>query len=271
MSVELTNQQYHADRTAVSKTWLDFIERSPAHLKAYLDGDIKFSSRSLNVGTMAHELILEEDLFLSKYVMLPEGIKRPTKAQYNAKKPSDKTIQLIQWWDEWEAENQGKEAITPKDYKLIFNIRDAVMRHSKAKAIFGQGDAEQSTFWNDDTTGERCKARADWLRDNWIIDLKTTRDAREFEFSKSIWNYRYHVQSAHYSDGFDKRPFAFVVVETEPPHGVMVYVAGDEMLKKGHQDRLRNLQIYSECRNTQKWPSYSETITPISLPRWARS
>ena len=30
MNQELTNQQYHADRTAVSKTWLDYIVDFPA-------------------------------------------------------------------------------------------------------------------------------------------------------------------------------------------------------------------------------------------------
>ena len=68
---ELSNAQYHADREYVSKTWLDKINRSPAHLKAYLDGFSSFQSPAMALGSLVHEAVLEPELFESKYCIEP--------------------------------------------------------------------------------------------------------------------------------------------------------------------------------------------------------
>lgn len=251
----LPEATYHADRTAVSKSWLDWIERSPAHLKAYLDGLNRYDSEEMDIGRMAHCLILEEDRFLKQFVAAPKVDKRTTAGKEK--------------WAEFEFNNQGKTLVTQDQYKLVFNIRDAVMRHSKAAALLRNGEPEQTIVWKDPESGELCKARADWLRQNAIVDIKTTRDARPSEFAKSIANYRYHVQAAHYEAGFNLNRFIFIAVEKDPPFGVAVYFADSEMVKSGTEARARNLGSYAECKASGLWPCYAEQIQTIQLPRWA--
>lgn len=246
---------YHSDRTAVSKSWLDWIERSPAHLKAYLDGLSRHESEDMDIGKMAHCLILEEDRFLKTFVAAPKVDKRTKVGKA--------------MWEEFEAANQGKILVTQDQYRLVFNIRDAVMKHSKAAALLRNGEPEQTIVWKDATTGELCKARADWLRQNAIVDIKTTRDARPAEFAKSIANYRYHVQAAHYEAGFNMNRFVFIAVEKDPPFGVAVYFADSDMVRQGTEARARNMDTYAECKASGLWPCYSEEIKTIQLPRWA--
>jgi hypothetical protein len=252
---DVPEDAYHADRTAVSKSWLDYIERSPAHLKAYLDGLTHRDSEELDIGRLAHCLILEEDRFLKQFVCAPKIDKRTTAGK--------------QQWAEFEAANKGRMLVTQDHYKLVFNIRDAVMKHSKAAALLRNGEPEKTIVWKDANTGELCKARADWLRQNAIVDIKTTRDARPSEFAKAIANYRYHVQAAHYEAGFNLNRFIFIAVEKDPPFGVAVYFADSEMVKSGTEARARNLGQYAECKASGNWPCYSESITTIQLPRWA--
>ena len=102
------------------------------------------------------------------------------------------------------------------------------------------------------------------------MDLKTTRDASPDGFGKSIANYRYHVQSAHYRDGFQAGRFVWVAVEIDPPYAVAVYIDGDEIHARGDGERLSDLRLYAECKASDKWPGYPDEVQNISLPRWYR-
>lgn len=255
-TMTIAESDYHADRTAVSKSWLDKIERSPAHLKAYLDGTAaNETTPAMALGSLTHAMILEPERFSSDFVMCPRLDKR-TKAGKEA-------------WVEFEDANTGKIVVPEKDWLQAEAMRDAVYEHPSARKLLTKGDPEQTVFWNDSNTGEKCKARADWLRENFIVDLKTTADASPAGFAKSIANFRYHVQNAHYTDGFDLERFVFIAVEKAPPYGVAVYVLDEDSISKGTELRKRNMDVYAECKARNEWPGYSELVETINLPRWA--
>lgn len=255
--LELPAEQYHADRSAVSKGWLDRIDRSPAHLKVYLDGYSR-ETPAMTLGRLVHTAVLEPDLLNDEFATVPTEINRRTKvgkAEYA----------------EWEEENKHKTIIKADQLELAMAIRDSVRQNAAAKALLKNGDAEQTVVWKNSETGELCKARADWLRENVIVDVKTTEDARPEAFARSIANYRYDVQTSHYEEGFDLNRFVFIAVEKTPPYAVAVYAADDLIRHRGKQARDRNLRTYAECKASGKWPGYEEVIKTIELPRWAVS
>lgn len=249
-------EKYHADRTAVSKSWLDHIHRSPAHLKAYLDGLVPATPR-MEFGSLVHSWVLEPDSIESRYLKIPKLDRRykDQKAQY---------AEL-----EARAKESGLTMVDEETWAKAMLIRDAVYGHKAAAAILCKGDPEQSVLWTNPETGELCKARADWLRENFTTDVKTTNDASPSGFAKSIANYRYHVQSAHYREGFESPQFVWIAVEIEPPYAVAVYADDEDMLAIGKAHRDTDLRTYAECKAKDEWPGYPDLIQTIQLPRWA--
>ncbi len=266
-ALPLDNAAYHR-LTAVSKSHLDQIARSPLHYWArYLDPNRvePEPTPAMRLGTAVHTLTLEQDTFAERYVVAP-NVDRRTKAGKEE-------------WAAFEAEAAGRELISADDRATISRMAEAVWTHPAAGALLKlKGKAEQSFLWTDEATGLECKCRPDWLTDDGslIVDLKTTEDASPAGFRKSIANFRYHVQAAWYLHGLEqatvRRPegFIFICVEKKPPHAVAVYVADPEMWALGLDTAMRDLQRLAECHAACRWPGYSEEIEPISLPAWMR-
>ena len=71
-STELSNEAYHSG-PGVSQSQLKLIDRSPAHLRASLDGQTKNSQTpGMFIGTAIHAAALEPEEFDKQYVVAPE-------------------------------------------------------------------------------------------------------------------------------------------------------------------------------------------------------
>jgi hypothetical protein len=257
---DLTNAEYHAS-SAISKSGLDLIRKAPALYKWRRDNPQE-PTPAMRLGTLTHTAVLEPDYFALTTIVRPEGIDRRTSAGKAA-------------WAEFELEADGKEILTAEEMSKLAAIRDAVRAHpAAAKALAGSPTIEQSIFW--DVDGIACRCRPDAVTDKGVlVDLKTTRDASPDGFAKSIASYRYHVQAAYYSDGYEAafgelpRGFVFIAVETEPPFLVAVYVASELMTIRGRADYLADLDTFRRCRDADEWPGYSTAPLTIDLPKWA--
>jgi hypothetical protein len=265
----MENADYHALTSVVSKSHLDLVARSPLHYWArYVDPKRvePEPTAAMLLGTAVHTLVLEPDTFAERYIAAPEGIDR----RYKAGK---------ELWAEWEAQAAGREVLSRADADLVQAMALAVRSHPAAAYLLGlPGKAETTHMWTDEATGLECKCRPDWLLDDGslIVDLKTTEDASPAGFSKSIANFRYHVQASWYLDGLERatgrRPeqFIFICVEKRPPHAVAVYAADAEMVAAGQVTAARDMLLLAECRDADYWPAYSDQIETISLPPWMR-
>ncbi|USZ80567.1 exodeoxyribonuclease VIII [Serratia phage MQ-4] len=176
---------------------------------------------------------------------------------------------------EWEAVNAHRQILNQDQWDAVHRAAKAIKDHPAASKLIGAGKAEQSVYWTDPLTGELCRCRPDWWRDdNIVVDLKTTENAGPDGFAKSIANFRYDVQAAFYLDGIEaatgKRPrgFVFVAVEKKPPFAVGVYVLDAETLELGRAQYQHDLKIYAECQRSGVWPGYGDKIQTINLPAW---
>jgi hypothetical protein len=100
---------------------------------------------------------------------------------------------------------------------LALNMADAVRQHPYAAALLADGKAEQSFWWDDKATGQRCKCRPDWYQGTTIVDLKTCQDASANSFARACATFAYHTQAAHYLNGTFADRFVFVAVEKTYP------------------------------------------------------
>lgn len=185
--------------------------------------------------------------------------------------------------EEWAETVAGRIVLTQDEWDQLHAMRDAVMAHPVASKLLTSvpGTAEQSVYWNDPITGELCRCRPDyWRNDGILVDLKTTDDASLDEFSRSVAKWRYHVQAPYYLDGCAQaiqqagldlgvpRHFLFLVVEKKPPYGVAVYQLDADSMELGRQQYRQDLDLYHRCRQAGEWPGYSDSIQEIGVPQW---
>lgn len=246
--------QYHAT-DAVSASLLKQIAKSPAHAMAYLQQQQEPTPAML-FGTAFHTCVLESERFNDEYAVF-EGDKR-TKA---GKETYESLVA------------SGKTIISATDYAIITAMAEAIGDHSAAsKLVRGGGQTEVSMFWDDDETGLACKCRPDiWLMrgaGSVIVDLKTTEDASPEGFARSIQTYGYGIQAAHYLAGSGADAFIFVAVEKKAPFAVAVYELDPLSLEISEAKRRDLLQLWSDCRESDSFPAYSDECQMISLPGW---
>ena len=275
----ISNEAYHSG-PGVSKSGLDLIAKSPLHYwSKYLDPFriAEEPTDAMKLGTAIHSAVLEPQLFATDYVVTPDDApRRPTRAQRFAKKPSDDTIAAIEWWNQFDARNEGRTILSMSDYETCVNIQTNVRAHSASKTLMQDGEAELSVFWKDDVTGVLCKCRPDWMNydANVIVDVKSTEDASPEGFQRSIVKYGYHVQAAWYLDGFEAatgiapRAFVFAAFEKKRPYATAFYYADEEMIEMGRVLYRERLNAYAECLKRNLWPGYPQQLQPIGLPAW---
>ena len=211
---------------------------------------------AFDVGTIAHELILRGG---DKRIRVIDAYDWRGKASQDAKKA---------------AHAEGLVPVHRGDLLEASRIAAAVRRHSLAAAILSEGDPEVSFYWIDEATGLTLRGRVDWLRDNAIVDVKTTKDASPAAFAKDAANYRYDMQADHYTEGVEaltgkRLPFLFLCVENTAPYLVAVYQLDDAAMDRGARANAEARRLYAECESSNTWPAYSPEIETLSLPRWA--
>ena len=169
--------------------------------------------------------------------------------------------------------SRGLTPVSHSDWELMEGMVDAVRSHEAASSLFSEGQAEQSFWWDDEASGLCCKCRCDWMNGSTIIDLKTTiaGGASPKEFAKTVANFSYHIQAAHYRRGTKADRFVFVAVEKAWPFTVGLYELEQEAIDLGNEQIDKALAQISEGFRSNEWPGYAEEITTLNLPRWAYS
>jgi hypothetical protein len=256
---DMPAEQYHAV-AAVSNSALGDIKRSPWH---YANRVQREPTPAMAAGTLAHCAILEPATLAQRYAVRPAGMDGRTKEG-----------------KAWAEANAGRDIITAEQHATAEAQRAAVLAVPELAALLSSGYAETSVFWFDDVTGIYCKARPDWahtLADGRVIllDLKTTADESPAGFARSVANFGYHRQDAHYSDGFTRATgievaaFVFAAVSATPPHLAVPYMLDDSAKAAGRAQRDELLARYAACLQANEWPAYGSGVQVLALPAWA--
>jgi exodeoxyribonuclease VIII len=266
---DLSNEDYHK-HPAISRSDLVRIQRSPRHFwqHKYGGGDSTSAAPSpaLLFGTAVHAAVLEPELFKQTYIQAPALNKNTTAYK-----------QVVA-----DAREAGQILLSPEDFESIEGITASLHEHETAtKAVYADGISEATFIAKDPGTGLELKCRADRVTESgWLVDLKTTIDAGEQAFSRTVANYGYHIQAAYYmhvvevATGIRPRGFLFVAVEKTAPFGVQVFKASPDLVQSGHSVTMNGLyeiqKHISTHSTTTPWPCYTPGITTLELPKWAQ-
>lgn len=254
----LSNEEYHASN-GVSRSGISLLLKCP---ELYHKRVQKEATPSMMLGSALHTAILEQSKFSMEYVVAPMIDKR-------SKSGKDE-------WIKFQSINEGKTVLSRDDYDRVMRMQNAVSMHPVAGEIFDYpGQAEVSFYAEHEYTKELCKVRPDWIQSNILVDLKSTSDASPEAFSRSCYNFDYHIQSGMYlkvcrDAGMPVDTFLFVCVENKEPYSVAVYVASRDMIELGEQRFHQGMSVYKECKDSGIWPGYgNDKILTIDLPAWA--
>ncbi|MFC5707582.1 PD-(D/E)XK nuclease-like domain-containing protein [Aeromonas eucrenophila] len=182
----------------------------------------------------------------------------------------------------------SREVLTANEYQHALRYREAVLAHPEAAVLLDEGVAESSLYWHHPETKALLKCRPDWMRpDHVLVDLKFVRNASPSGFARDGSAHNYHVQDAHYCDGYEtltghKPSFVFVAVEKDGPLGrdvfkpilVGVYYYGQDDQRRAIE--LRNMAVRNVVRWSQDnyWPGHDgmgEIIVPTYQANAERS
>jgi hypothetical protein len=132
---------YKRDPAIASKSGLDHLAESPIHYLAWCRGKDE-DSDALRFGKAFHAFVLEPTKFAASFVELPsDAPKRPTLAQWNAKKPGADSIAAMEFWSAFNAEHAGKAIIDSEDLETIRRMADALTHHKFARDLIVAGNA----------------------------------------------------------------------------------------------------------------------------------
>jgi len=304
---KLSDTEYFSADKYASNTFLNIMEdKTPAHARCAQINGTK-TTPAMAFGSAFHAALLEPHAFQHEYAVKPRSEDYPhtidtvdqikerlkvldqpvggTRAVLMARlKISDP--ETVFWDDLYDSIVRNKTVLSYDDNAALSLMRQSVLEHQGASALFKLGAPEIAMFWQDQDTGVMCKGKVDWLCLDlgYIADVKTTICASEYEFAKTAANLKYHRQAAFYLDGFNAiadagaTEFVNIVVEKTPDivnaagdlrHAVAIRMLDDASVEVGRVEYKRNLAVYAECVRTGIWPGYGSGITASALPHWA--
>jgi hypothetical protein len=260
---DLAHAAYHERRLGVvSKSALDHIARSPAHYKAWFDGEDE-TSDALEFGSAFHCAMLEPERFARQYAEQPDF--------GDCRRTDNRTAR-----DAWRMQNAGKRIVSADDLSRIHGMCEAVRSHPLGSKMIANGTPELTIRWTDQSTGLRCQSRADYYVESlrMVVDVKSIIDARLDHFRRDVVKYRYHVQDAMYrrafaAAGLPVEHFVFLAVEKAEPFAVGIFSLDRSAVARGDIAAEQDIQTMAECVKRDEWPGYQTSIQVCELPPWA--
>tara|TARA_R100000655_G_scaffold95907_1_gene138114 strand:- start:1835 stop:2641 length:807 start_codon:yes stop_codon:yes gene_type:complete len=263
----MNNETYHA-RPELSNSMMTKLLKSPAHLKYYLDNGQE-PTPAMILGTQVHTMLLEPGE--ADFVRAPKDRRtKEGKAQY---------AELLETYP-------ASSIIKSDTYDQIEDMVESVLSNASASTLLksaqADGHIEESVFYTDPITKVSCKARIDAvpsassMHNDCLVDFKTTVDASPEAFAKSVFNFGYHRQAAHYLSCWNntnpdnpRDKFIIIACEKTPPYAVAVYELDNDSVEMGAYEVARLKELYAECLANDTWEAYGKTIQTLELPSWA--
>jgi exodeoxyribonuclease VIII len=280
MYLDMAFEDYHAV-DAVSASGLRVFARSAWHYRNRLD--IK-PTRPMLRGTLAHCALLEPDTMGTRYIVAPEDApRRPTAAQWAAKKSSESSEAAKDWWREFEQRARSREIITAEEFSICQAQLRAISAEPELACLLAMGHGEVSIFWIDPVTRLYCKARLDWLQIDGkvgrILELKSTADESPSAFGRTAARMKYELQRAHYLDaikyGAQLTPcpgnaWTWGVVTSAPPVLAVPYELPPDLIEQAADERADLMGRLAWCKETDQWPAYGQGKQTLDYPAYAK-
>lgn len=186
---------------------------------------IDSNMKPLREGRLIHVSLLEKDKIDDYYHFVDVATRRNKGYKEAVKDPS----------------LEGKEIMLSKEKVWAEGIVDAVLDNPTANDLFTGGEYEIPGVGY--VQGIPFRAKADCLRDDRIVDLKTTSDIDSWQYNMDLYNY--DAQAYIYMTIFKKKSFTFVIVDKRTLK-VKTYDATPDDIQQGYEKVSEAIGNYIE-------------------------
>lgn len=251
----LDEREYRAD-PGISQSELKPIMRSAAHFRAGVESEEREDTDALILGRMVGQIAMEPDK-PAWWVVRPEGVDLRTKAG-----------------KEWAASIGDAVPVSQAMFRTAGLMATALLDHKRAGEIIRSSKREVTVYDEYETLHGviRRKGRIDLVSNgNVLADIKTTIDARDYAFRKSVTKYGYDIQAFSYQDmwnarcdeGQEKQHYLLIAIEKAPPFEIVVHHMSPEFMAQGAERYLAAINQFAQCKLENKWPGYPDEINEL--------
>lgn len=257
----ISNAEYHGSGELSRSTAWSLITTCPQKVRYDLTHP-KESSPALIIGSAFHAATLEPGKFDDEFAVKPSEIDGK----------SSKTDHYKETFKMMQKNEPNKSWLTPRDYDLVMDMAASALDHP----ILRTHMAEQSSIIEGtgffEMEGAKCKVRPDLYNPGAgvVIDLKSTQDASEKGFAKSVRQFGYTFQACWYMHalrliGEKPKQFVFLAVEKSAPHLTAAYTLSATDIDKQMANMEKACKLWATCESSGVWPSYTDDVTTLDL------
>lgn len=269
---KMTDEEYHADKTAVGSSTLRKARRSLFSFAAHLIGGEE-PTEAMKFGTLVHLAILEPNKFKSLYVVQPvfEGYtsKGELTTSLNCKDVQRKIAA-------WKAQQHPKAVfVTEKEKEKLLCMIDSVMSHPMASELLRNVKTEVAGYARDPRTGIRVKIKQDIISCDvgYQTDLKTCNDSYWPEFRRTVESKAYYFQDAQYAGiteaitGIKPEHRSWIAVQNKFPFETAVHEVHPAYQERGERQYNEALTAVKTAIDENSFPM-RDLGAPIGEPSY---
>ena len=260
----ISNADYHGSDLLSRTTASSLLTTSPQKVRLERDNPLTYKGVPLIMGGCFHSMVLEPECLDEEYAVKPKDIdgKSPLTKHYKEE------------FAAMQAERPHVQWVKDYNWETCEGMAEAIMSISVFTHYASDIDAvaEASGFFN--YNGAKCKVRPDlYTSDGTIIDLKSTQDASEAGFRKSVRNFSYAFQACWYLEamralGLPAKQFVFIAVEKTGNFQTASYTLTASEIDRQKPRMQKACTIWATCMETGVWPGYPEEVVTLDLSRY---
>jgi len=263
---DIPNNQYHgSDELSRSAAW-SLLTQCLQRVK-YDKENPGEPTPALIIGDAFHTATLEPARFETDFDVKPE--------QIDGKSPLTNHYKEI--FAEMESEEPHVTWLKRSDYQMVTEMAASALEHPLLKEHLSRTETIIEGTGYFECEGAKCKVRPDIYSPGAgvVIDLKSTLDASEHGFAKSVRQYGYHFQSAWYLQGLKlagEKPntFIFLAVEKTAPYLTAAYKVSAEEIERQTNTMYRACAQWAECVQSGEYGGYSDDVQLVNTNSFGR-
>ena len=236
----------------LSYSSLKQFRKSPKHYIQYITEPRKPPSPDMIMGN-AFELRLYA--FSSKNdEMYRDGI-------YIYTKPNLRSNAGKEEWEQIKVAGEGKIMITEEQAAIVESMIVAMQDYPEMVSYVESFTKTQTKLlWTDRKTRipfiGYVDAEGNAFDDDWIFDIKVTKDADPNDFQRAAFNWDYHIQMASYAEGYHRTQFrfpnfAFLCFDPNPPYNCAPIMIESNVMEESREEWRRSVDAFKFCMDEE--------------------
>lgn len=254
---------------------LDFSRCPHKWLMGYQSEDTK----ATEWGQLFEQLVMYPDAAEKRFAVCPETY------------PDSKTGEPKPWTfaanfcKEWKAKNNGKTIVKAETWMQAQNAVKFFFGRPELAALVqcSKKQVMVEAKYQDKETGISVPIRAlvDFAPDHGheeyggsLSDLKTTRSAEPFSWTRDVFSFGLHVQAAVYLDCWNsatdegRMDFRHAISESGPPWETACRLLSQDFITLGRMRYIEALKRYCDCLKTGNWYGYDNANNGFCWRGW---